>query len=152
MPSSLTAEHIIDTLGLRPLDVCNGFFRETWRDEHSTVMYWLLPADHCAGLHAATHPELFTYHSGAPMRMTLLRPEGQLDEHILGPDIAAGQRPQLIVPAHVWQAAQPLGDYTLSSVAVAPPFTPDIVTTPCMATLCQQYPDHAGKIRALATS
>jgi uncharacterized protein len=40
----------------------------------------------------------------------------------VGADLAAGERPQAIVPAHAWQAAQSLGEWTLVSCTVAPGF------------------------------
>ncbi|MFX5252848.1 cupin domain-containing protein, partial [Acinetobacter baumannii] len=40
----------------------------------------------------------------------------------LGPDVAAGQRPQAIVPAGAWQAAESTGDWTLVGCTVAPAF------------------------------
>ena len=40
----------------------------------------------------------------------------------LGPDLAAGERPQAVVPAHAWQAAESLGDWTLVGCTVAPGF------------------------------
>lgn len=144
-----TAESIISTLDLAPLNVCNGFFREIWRDEHSTVIYWLLPEEHVAPLHKAEHPEIVAYHSGDPMRMTLLHPHGRLEEHVVGPELDAGQRPNLVIPAGVWQAAHPLGDFTLASMTVAPPFAPDIVTRANPEELSDRYPDLAERIRAL---
>src|SRR5207253_13484 len=38
------------------------------------------------------------------------------------PDIAMGERPQGVVPAGHWQAAESLGDWTLASCTVAPGF------------------------------
>ena len=40
----------------------------------------------------------------------------------LGPDLAAGERPQAIVPADAWQAAESTGDWTLVGCTVAPGF------------------------------
>jgi uncharacterized protein len=40
----------------------------------------------------------------------------------LGPDLAAGQRPQGIVPTGAWQAAETTGDWTLCGCTVAPGF------------------------------
>jgi predicted cupin superfamily sugar epimerase len=40
----------------------------------------------------------------------------------LGPDLAAGERPQAIVPTGAWQAAETLGDWTLVGCTVAPGF------------------------------
>ena len=42
---------------------------------------------------------------------------------LLGPDLATGQSPQLIVPAGHWQAAQTTGAFTLVSCTVSPGFT-----------------------------
>ncbi|QUH03254.1 cupin domain-containing protein [Saccharopolyspora erythraea] len=145
------SEQIVRTLDLRPLNVCNGYFRETWRDDNATMIYWLLPREHHAGWHAAAHPEIFTHHSGDPLRITLLDPaEGEPRDHVIGPDIEAGQHPHFVVPGGVVQAARTLGDHSLTSVVVSPPFTPDIVSTPDVEDLCAQYPDHAERIRALA--
>jgi uncharacterized protein len=41
---------------------------------------------------------------------------------LLGPDLAAGERPQAIVPAGHWQSAESLGDWTLAGCTVAPGF------------------------------
>jgi predicted cupin superfamily sugar epimerase len=49
-------------------------------------------------------------------------PSGHRERIALGNDLAAGQRPQGIVPAHAWQAAQSLGDWTLVGATVAPGF------------------------------
>ena len=40
----------------------------------------------------------------------------------LGPNLASGERPQGIVPAHAWQAAETTGDWTLVGCTVAPGF------------------------------
>ena len=37
----------------------------------------------------------------------------------------AGDRPQVLVPPGAWQAAQPLGEWTLVGCIVAPAFTFD---------------------------
>jgi len=37
----------------------------------------------------------------------------------LGADLAIGERPQAVVPAHAWQAAASLGDWTLVGCTVA---------------------------------
>ena len=147
-----TSDQLVETLGLEPLNVCNGYFRETWRDGASTIIYWLLPSDHFAGWHAAEHPEIFTYHSGAPLRVALLSAEGEVEEHVLGPDVGAGQRPHFVVPGGVLQAARTLGEHTLSSVVVAPPFTPDIVSVPDVEELCAKYPAQAEVIRSYASA
>jgi predicted cupin superfamily sugar epimerase len=73
-------------------------------------------------LHALTSTEIYHWHAGAPLRLLLLRPDGSVAEPVLGPDVAAGQRPQLVVPAGTWQGSIPDGAYTLVGTTVAPPF------------------------------
>ncbi len=51
-----------------------------------------------------------------------LRQSGQIESVTLGCDLAAGERPQAVVPAHAWQAALTLGDWTLVGCTVAPGF------------------------------
>ena len=48
--------------------------------------------------------------------------QGPVERVTLGADLAAGERPQAIVPAHAWQAAETLGDWTLVGCTVAPGF------------------------------
>ena len=55
-------------------------------------------------------------------RSKLRRDEGRIERVTLGSDLAGGERPQAIVPAHAWQAAQTLGDWTLVGCTVAPGF------------------------------
>ena len=66
--------------------------------------------------------EVWLYHSGAPIRLKLSKDGKSETGHLLGIDLAAGERPQLIVPAGWWQAAETLGDWTLVSCTVAPGF------------------------------
>jgi predicted cupin superfamily sugar epimerase len=40
----------------------------------------------------------------------------------LGPDLGRGERPQIVVPAHAWQSATPVGGWALVSCVVAPAF------------------------------
>lgn len=71
-------------------------------------------------------PELWLWHSGSPLLLSLGgtgADPGVTEEIVIGPDIAAGQRPQALVPANVWQKAKPLGDEpVLVSCVVAPGF------------------------------
>ena len=47
---------------------------------------------------------------------------GRIETLRLGADLAAGERPQAIVPAGAWQAAESLGEWTLVGCTVAPGF------------------------------
>ncbi len=118
---------IVAALGLRPLPVEGGRWAQTWRDEQCTAIYYLLAAPEFSALHRLAHLEIYAYHAGAPLRMLLLYPDGQVRRPVLGTDLAAGQRPQVVVPAGVWQASEPLGAWTLVGTVVVPPYTDDVV-------------------------
>ncbi len=115
------ADGLINRLGLRPHPE-GGHFRETFRDQnsgraHSTAIYFLLKAGEASRWHRVDAAEVWHFYRGAPLELKIGR-----ETKILGPDIAAGQLPQLVVPPGEWQAARSLGDYTLVGCTVAPGF------------------------------
>lgn len=126
MSTELTPSRIIELLGLEPLPIEGGLFTQSWRDGTCSAIYYLLAAPEFSAFHRLDRVEIFVYHAGAPTRMLLLD-GGRVVEHVLGPDLAAGQRPQVVVPAGVWQAAETLGEWTLMGTVVVPPYTDDSV-------------------------
>jgi hypothetical protein len=141
---------IIAALGLRPLPVEGGRWAQTWRDEHCTAIYYLLVAPEFSALHRLAHLEIYAYHAGAPLRMLLLYPDGRVRRPVLGTDLDAGQRPQLVVPAGVWQASASMGAWSLVGTVVVPPYTDDVVEFGSADELAADYPDHAEAIHALS--
>src|SRR2546430_4685796 len=120
MPEPLTPQQIVDAVGMGELDVEGGLFSQSWRDETCSAIYYLLVAPDFSALHRLDHLEIYHYHAGAPARFFLMD-LGEISEPVLGPDLAAGQRPQLVVPAGVWQASRPLGEWALMGTGVVPP-------------------------------
>jgi predicted cupin superfamily sugar epimerase len=128
MLSMNTADDLIKTLGLAPHPE-GGHYRETFRDEdsgasgraYSTAIYFLLRAGERSWKHRIDAAEIWHWYSGDPLVLRIEQ-NGKAEEFILGPDIASGQRPQLIVPKHAWQSAYTLGEYTLLGCTVAPGF------------------------------
>jgi predicted cupin superfamily sugar epimerase len=125
---SLTAAEVIRHLGLQPHPE-GGHYRETFRDPHeingraaSTAIYYLLDVGETSDWHRVDAAEIWLWHAGAPLVLTV-SPNGH-DAHAqhLGPDLARGQRPQIVVPAGHWQTAASLGAWTLVSCTVAPGF------------------------------
>ena len=57
----------------------------------------------------------------APLLLTVADEIGRRELR-LGMDLAAGQRPQAVVPARAWQQAQSLGAWTFVGCTVAPGF------------------------------
>jgi hypothetical protein len=72
-------------------------------------------------LHRVDAAEVWHWYAGAPLELSLKR--GRITKkYVLGNDLAKKQRPQIVVPAHVWQSAKSLGAYTLVGCTVAPGF------------------------------
>lgn len=119
-------DDVIAALGLEPHPE-GGYFRETWRDQVAegrgtgTAIYYLLKAGEVSAWHRINATEIWHHYAGAPLALTL-RQAGRETRVILGPDIAGGERPQAIVPAHAWQTARSLGAWTLVGCTVSPAF------------------------------
>lgn len=123
----LTAEAVIALLALQPHPE-GGFFRETFRERApdggrgaSTAIYFLLRAGERSHWHKVDASEVWHWHAGAPLRLRIADAAGKRDL-LLGPDLAAGERPQGVVPPFAWQAAESLGAWTLVGCTVAPAF------------------------------
>jgi hypothetical protein len=129
LSSSLTASDVIRLLDLKPHPE-GGHFREIFRDTRqveggraaSTAIYFLLARGERSHWHRVDAVEVWHWYAGAPLELESAQGEGRIERVTLGGDLASGQRPQAIVPAHAWQAAQTLGDWTLCGCTVAPGF------------------------------
>jgi predicted cupin superfamily sugar epimerase len=126
----LTAAEVIRLLDLKPHPE-GGHFRETIRDRHpapqsrahSTGIYFLLSAGERSHWHRVDAVEVWHYYAGVPLLLEIAKTAaGPVDTITLGPDLAAGERPQAAVPARAWQAARSLGGWTLVGCTVAPGF------------------------------
>jgi predicted cupin superfamily sugar epimerase len=107
-----------------------GWYRETFRDPAtgaggraaSTLIYYLLEAGDVSHWHRVDAAEVWHHYAGAPLVLTLSPDGHDAEAHHLGDALAAGQRPQLVVPAGWWQTATSLGAWSLAGCTVAPGF------------------------------
>jgi len=127
MSSTLSASAIIKLLALKPHPE-GGHFRETFRDPRlidgraaSTAIFFLLARGERSHWHRVDAAEAWHFHAGAPLALSIAE-DKEVRTIRLGSDLAAGELPQAVVPAHAWQAAQSLGDWTLVGCTVAPGF------------------------------
>ncbi|MCC6735998.1 MAG: cupin domain-containing protein [Bauldia sp.] len=129
-PETLSAADIVALLGLEPHPE-GGHFRETFRDAdpdgeraHSTAIYYLLAEGERSAWHRVRDAaEVWHHYAGAPLLLRRAERRGAEERLVLGPDLAAGERPQAVVPRNWWQAAESLGAWTLVGCTVAPGFT-----------------------------
>ena len=120
--TEVKAESIISRLGMQPHPE-GGYFAETFRDDYSTAIFFLLRAGEKSRWHRVTgSAEIWHFHAGAPLALQLFVDKGAVEDHILGCDLEDNQRPQLVVPSGAWQTAESLGQWTLVSCTVAPAF------------------------------
>ena len=128
MTPALTAADIIARLGLKPHPE-GGHYRETFRDSRcdaggracSTAIYFLLARGERSHWHRIDAIEVWHYYAGAALSLQIADGDGRRVVQ-LGSDLAAGEQPQAIVPAHAWQAAESTGEWTLVGCTVAPGF------------------------------
>jgi len=125
---SLTADEVIRLLDLEAHPE-GGYFRETFRDSMrtaersaSTAIYFLLKLGEISRWHRIDAAEVWHWYGGAPLRLQIRNGETPVETVLLGNDLPKNERPQCIVPAHAWQTAETLGDWTLVGCTVAPGF------------------------------
>ncbi len=170
MPPLLTAERVIALLGLQPLPVEGGYYRETYHaaeligrnclpERYSgsrpcgSAIYYLLHGEACSALHRLRSDEIYHFYLGQPVEMLLLHPDGRDEVVVLGSDLESGQRVQVVVPHSVWQGshlrAPTAGDFALMGTTMAPAYDPADFEFGDRGALIAAYPQRAELIRAL---
>ena len=177
MPGArLTAAQLIEALGLQPLPVEGGLFRQTYSSADQidvnalpalysgisvpggkkplgTAIYYLLTnePDSFSAFHRLLTDEIFHFYLGDPFEMTLLYPDGLSRQIILGQDLLQGQQVQFIAPRGVWQGSrvQPGGEYSLIGTTMAPGYTDSDYEAGERDALLAAYPAEYERIIAL---
>lgn len=145
-----------------------GFYRETYRAKetieaahlparfggrrvHSTAIYFLLPGDQISALHRIKSDEVWHFYAGSVLTLSLIHPDGRLEELRLGADPDRGQSFQVIVPAGCWYGAtvDASDSYALVGGTVAPGFDFADFDLADRATLLAQFPQHRETILRL---
>lgn len=123
-----SADAVIALLGLAPHPE-GGWYRETFRDTppaggrgSATAIYYLLREGERSHWHRIDAIEIWHHYAGDALELSLADGHGPPEHIVLGSDLAAGQRPQAVVPAGIWQAARPLGAWSLVGCTVSPAF------------------------------
>ena len=146
----MTPAEIVEALNLEPLPHEGGLYAQTLVDEHSTAIYFLIERPSFSALHRLSSTEVFHYYAGAPAQMLLLHADGSIDEPVIGPNLAAGERPQVIVTAGTWQGTSTCGEWTLLGTTVAPGFTWEGFELGKRVALTTTWPAAASRIAELS--
>ena len=125
--TTLTAKDVIFTLGMVRHPE-GGWYAESFVDSDSkdgrplsTAIYYLLETGDVSHWHRVDAVEVWHYYAGSPLALRI-SDGNSVDLHTLGNDLDAGERPQVVVPKHAWQAAASTGAFTLVGCTVAPGF------------------------------
>lgn len=149
---ALVAHH-----GLLPLPSEGTFYRGTWRSPEPGAgsamigLYCNDPPSHSL-FHRLPVDEVWHFYGGDPLRLILLHPDGRSEDVILGPDFAAAQHVQLVVPARTWQAGHVVqgGRYALFGCTMAPGFTSAMFEGGTREMLLASHPARAADIERYA--
>ena len=156
---------IIEKLGLQPHPE-RGYYRETYRastevdsPRHSgrraasTAIYFLITAEQPATfLHRLISDEVFHLYDGGPLEILRLFPDGTWDVAVLGMNLDAGERPQIMVPAGAWFGTElrPGSSHCLVGCTVAPGFDFADFELAQGPELEARYPGASDRIRRLS--
>ncbi len=120
----MTGGDYIKALRMEPLADEGGWFAPVWRSEDDktvSVIYYLLNAGETSRWHRLKSNEVWTWHAGGTLEMTLGGAgdwPGERTAQTVGPDSLVG-----VVPAGVWQTTRVKeGDFALVSCVVAPAY------------------------------
>jgi uncharacterized protein len=170
MASRPDPNELIARLGLVPLPVEGGLFRQTYLADEtlaatelprrygrpkplSTAIYYMLTAepDSFSALHRLPTEEVYHFYLGDPVEMLLLHPDGRSEEVRLGSDVLGGEHVQFVVPRGVWQGSRLRagGTFALLGTTMAPGFDPADYEGGDRQRLIDAYPAAAVLIRAL---
>jgi uncharacterized protein len=147
----LNVDEVVRRLGLRPHPE-GGFYAETFRSplrlalpdgrhrSASTAIHYLLPPGAWSTWHRVRSDEVWHHYDGGALRL-----------HRLGMSSVRLDRtnPQAVVPAGVWQAAEPEGAAVLCGCTVAPGFEFEDFEIGSSAPLAAEFPAEAVLIRRL---
>ena len=165
---ALTPDEIIGVLGLKPHPE-GGSYRETYRSRvavtvtnrddasgqrcASTAILYILKEGEMSRLHRIVTDEIWHYHLGGPFQLSMIHPDGRVEEVVLGPGMESGQAVYCMVPAGCWFGGVPLpgSSYTLLGCTVAPGFEFRDLTIGERKDLLNRYPG-ASKVIARLTA
>ena len=165
----MTADEVKKLLRLEPHPREGGWFRRTYeaaetvpaaafatfrypsRRRTGTAIYYLLEPGTFSEMHRLKSDEVFHFYAGDPVELLQLHPDGTGRTTILGNDLLAGQRPQVVVDQDTWQGSHLVtgGAWALLGCTVSPGFEYEDYESGDRKTLLASWPEHAALITRL---
>ncbi|MBX9689347.1 MAG: cupin domain-containing protein [Candidatus Obscuribacterales bacterium] len=157
----MTAEELIQFLGLEPLSIEGGYYRRSYYSdeklpagvlpgraqiEHgvSSCIYFLLTSSTFGVFHSLASDETYHFYLGDPVDLVELHPNGECSTTVLGQDIFNGQKVQHTVLRETWQSSylRPGGNWALMGCTVAPSFEESDFRLGNWEQLLRSHPKH----------
>ncbi len=156
----VTADEVKKLLGLEPHPREGGWFSRTYESaarveggvrRAGTAIYYLLEPATFSEMHKLKSDEIFHFYAGDPVEQLQLFPDGTGRLIRIGNGLAKGERPQVVVPAGVWQGARLAegGTWALLGCTVTPGFEYEDYEAGTAAELCTEWREWAELIREL---
>ncbi len=121
-------DELIEKLQLSPHPE-GGWYRQSWFDQSGsgrpagTCIYFLLKQGERSHWHRVDAAEIWHFYTGSPIALSIsAKSDGPATDYLLGPDLGAGQCPQILVEAGHWQAAHAPQGWALMGCTVSPGF------------------------------
>jgi predicted cupin superfamily sugar epimerase len=169
-PDELTADDIRSLLKLEPNATC-GDVRITFVSRQTiapgglpapfadgrplgSALYFLVTREAPVRLHRIRNDQLYHFYLGDPLEVFLLHAHGNAERIIVGPDLRAGQRVQLLIPGNTFHAARLIAGtgWFLGASTEWPGVVPADVEIGKLDELAGKYPAVAADLRAIAAS
>jgi predicted cupin superfamily sugar epimerase len=152
-----SARALIDRLDLQPHPE-GGWFKETYRADaaegeraSATGIYFLLTSENVSNFHRIDSDEMWHFYAGDPLTVHMIDETGKYSALSIGPDFAAGQVFQAVVPAGVWfgSSVDVTGGWALVGCTVSPGFEFSGFELADRAALTAEFPAHKQIIKRL---
>jgi len=170
MADELTADEIRSLLQLEPNATC-GFVRITYLSKleiargglpapfadarpMGSALYFMVTPTAPVRLHRIRNDQLYHYYLGDPLEVFMLRADGTTERVVVGPDLRAGERVQLLIPGNTFHTARLIGRrrWFLGASTEWPGVVPADVEIGNLEEMAAKYPAVAADIHAIAAS
>jgi len=165
----MTADEVKKLLGLQPHPCEGGWYARTYEAAETvdaaafgdaryngerrtgTAIYYLLEPDTFSEMHRLKSDEVFHFYAGDAVEMLQLMEDGSGRTVVIGNDLAAGERPQVVVEREVWQGSRLVkgGRWALLGCTVSPGFEFEDYESGEREALSNGWPEFAEMIAAL---
>jgi uncharacterized protein len=166
MIDGLTAEEVRALLKLEPHATC-GFVRVSFISNKQiapgglpapfadgrpagSALYFMVTPGAQVRLHRIRNDQLYHYYLGDPIEVLMLYESGASQRVIVGPDLRAGQRVQLLIPGNTFHTARVIGhrNWFLGASTEWPGVEKVDVEVGDVEALAAKYPEVADDLRA----